>query len=207
MLHYGNDSYGKAKMQYEREVELFLFIDTETPATRKWVSDYLTKQGIVSYGQIPLSVDIRQHVLNQVISRYQNTSDIEKFALRMRNAWRVRRHRKSKNTKTLAVLLETDVISKLSEMSKGSTKAEIITRLVEGNYQAFLAMKNEQERKKAEAKEIAKKRKESNLLKKMMSQPKAESSLINKQLRVANDLKDIISMLDDITAVLTNKEA
>jgi hypothetical protein len=196
-------------MSYEnqKEVELFLFIDIETPATRKWVSDYLIKQGIVSYGQIPLSFDIRQYVLNQVISRYQNTSDLEKFALRMRNAWRVRRHRKSRNTKTLAVLLEAGVISKLSEMSKGSTKAEIITRLIEGNYQTFLAMKHEQEQKIAEAKEIDRKRKELNLLKRMMSRPMAESSLINKQLRVANDLKNIISMLDDITAELTNKEA
>lgn len=193
--------------KYKAENELFGFIKSETLATRFWVRNYLIKKGISVTTEPQMQDTVDQFIEDQLNHYRLNYENKKKLAFDMANAWRRYRHRKNKNVVSLTVGLDKSVFAKLSQMGEGLTHAEIITRLVEGNYQAFLAMKNEQEQKKAEAKEIAKKRKESNLLKKMMSQPAADSSQITKQIRVANDLKDIISMLDDITAELTNKKA
>lgn len=194
-------------MNHDQDLELFLFVESETPAARDWADSYLKRKGIVNHVEIPIDVYLPQFLADVTRSHFRYMADMEKFAYRMKNAWRVREHRKQKNTKPLTVFLNPDVMRKISVMSKGLTKAELITQLVEGNYQTFLARRHELELKKAEAKEIDKRRKELNQLKKMMSKPVAESSLITRQLRVANNLKDIISMLDDITAELTNKEA
>lgn len=188
------------------ESELFRFINNETPAVRSWLVNYLNKKGIPVTIEFPDEYTVAYFLEHQLNRHGFNYERKKALARDMANAWRGYRHRKNKNVVSLTVRLDKSVFTKLSEMSKGFTQAEIITRLVEGNYQTFLAMKHEQEQKKAEAKEIDKKRKELNQLKKMISKPMAESSLINKQVRVANDLKDIISMLDDITADLTNKE-
>lgn len=192
--------------KYKSVEELFGFIETQTPATRTWVKNYLAKKGINPNVEYPMQYPVVECLVNQLNRHGFTYEDKRKLAFDMANAWRGYRHRKNKNVVSLTVRLDKSVFTKLSEMSKGFTQAEMITRLVEGNYQTFLAMKHEQEQKKAEAKEIDKKRKELNQLKKMISKPMAESSLINKQVRVANDLKDIISMLDYITADLTNKE-
>lgn len=193
------------KTKTECESELFFFIDSATPETRSWVSSYLTKQGIALPGSIPLSANIPQYLFEQLTTCLQNSSAVKEFAANMRNAWRVRKHRKQRKAKSLTISLKADVMAKLTEMSKGETLTHVITQLIEGNYPAFLNMKREIEQKKADAKEIARRNRETNKLKKMMIKPEVESLLISKHSRIANNLENIVSLLSEMIAELAEK--
>ena len=185
--------------------DLFAFLDSETPTTRKWVKGYLTKQGIALTAEIPMPVEVQSFVTNKVCSHFHNESDIEKLASKMRNAWRVRRHRMSKDARTLTISLDKSVISKLSKMSKGLTQADIITQLIEDNFNTFLAMKHEQKLKEIEAKKFAKASQDSRALRNFLSKPQLTSSETAQQLRIADDLKDVIGFLDEIVSQLKSK--
>lgn len=189
-------------MENQYESELFLFMESGTPAARDWADSYLKRKGIVGHIEIPIDVYLPKFLADLFISHFRYKADLEKFAYRMRNAWRVREHRKRENAKPLTVFLAPDVMKKISTMSKGSTQAELITKLVENNYEAFLAKRHELELKKTEAKLITEKRRQSNQLKKMMGKTNTESSLITKQINVANELRTVMSLIDEIASEL-----
>lgn len=193
------------KTKTECEVELFFFIDSATPETRNWVSSYLTKQGIALPGSIPLSANIPQYLFEQLTSYLQNSSAVKEFAANMRNAWRVRKHRKQRKAKSLTISLKADVMAKLTEMSQGETLADVITQLIEGNYPVFLNMKRELEQKKADAKEIARRNRVTAQINKTMFRPETKSSLTDEHARLASDLKGIVSKLDDMITELLEK--
>lgn len=188
------------------ESELFRFINNETPTARSWLVNYLNKKGIPVTIEFPDEHTVAFFLENQLNRHGFNYESKKVLARDMANAWRGYRHRKNKNVLSLTVGLDKSVFTKLSAMSKGSTKAEIITRLIEGNYQIFLAEKREQERIRADEKASAERLKNTNLIKRMMGQTQTEFSLIAKQVNAAKDLKDVMLMIEEIARELTRND-
>lgn len=192
------------KKKLQNEYDWFSFLNSLTPDDLDWVRDYFAKQGMPTTG-IPFSDNVVNEVLRRARLNLITQENLKAFARKMQNAWRVRMHRKHSKAMSLTISLESEVMNKLSEMSHGQTKTEIISKLIEGSYPDFLNMKREIEQKKADAKEIARRNRATNQLKKMMVKPTAESSITNKKTRLVNDLEGIVSILDEMIAGLANK--
>ncbi|CAM5193856.1 hypothetical protein [Alishewanella longhuensis] len=188
---------------HQKIIKLFEFLDSETPAAKAWIRNYLVRKGLNSPQETWAAQSSQLYAVDQIISCLSNFSEIKLVANQMSNAWRGRKHRQNKNLVNLSVGLDKAVSIKLSEMSKGLTQAEIITQLIEGNYPTFLADKREQERIRADEKAAAKRLKNTNLIKKMMGQTHSESSLVAKQINAAKDLKDVMLMIEEIARELT----
>ena len=181
---------------HQKLIKLFDFLDSETLEARYWVKSYLTKQGMLAPSEALLSVE--SYVFNLVNSQIQNFSEIEKLARKMRNAWRVRRHRQNEHVRTLSVGLERSVSAKLAQMSKGTTQADVITLLIEGNYPAFLTMKNEQKVKAAEAKRILQMKRDNDRHQRLLSKFLANATEIDNQPDLKDDLREGLANLYNI---------
>lgn len=68
----------------------------------------------------------------------RSDAEIKLFAIKLKDAWRIRTYRQKKSVVTLSVSLNKDVSDKLTRMSKNNHKANIVTLLINENYRDFL---------------------------------------------------------------------
>lgn len=148
-------------------VNLFDFIDSDTPSTVTWVINYLVKKRFLSVPQIHPHQAVSTQVANFVIGTYPG--DIKEFARKMSNTYRVRKHRSNSDAKTLSVRLDKVTSSQLAQMSKGRKKSDVVTLLIQNNYQGFLAGEKERRTQLAEAKKQKEFQKQQKQLSKSMS--------------------------------------
>lgn len=174
-------------------VNLFDFLDSDTPSTVTWVINYLIKKRFVSLPQIHPHQAVSTQVANFVIGTY--SGDIKEFARKMSNTYRVRKHRSNSDAKILSVRLDKITSSQLAQMSKGRKKSEVVTQLIKNNYQGFLASEKERRAQLAEAKKQ----------KELQKQQTQLSKSINVQLQVnsqneciTEEFRDGIAALYDI---------
>lgn len=140
--------------------KLFDFLDSETIAARSWVSGYLQRQGIFLNPNLPNIERVKVELANHFASQARAPADVRLFARKMRNAWRVRKHRLDKDVTTLSISLSKQVSSQLDQMCKGQNKTEIITQLITNNYPSFLAAQKAEKEKLAEEKRTLRMEKE-----------------------------------------------
>ncbi|GAB1061673.1 MAG: hypothetical protein SAqBPW_37910 [Shewanella algae] len=127
----------------------------------------------------------------------------------MGNAWRVMRHRKEKKIGTLSVSMPKAVLNQLDEMCRGQKKAEILTLLINGGYEKFLASKQELKAKKAEKnliKQMALEHKKLELRLKRPPTTEKDSQAIQ-ELQVQNDdLTHCIATLYDLIYLANERD-
>lgn len=183
-------------------VKLFGFLDSETINARTWINDYLSKQGVFLDPRLVNIEAVKIHLVNSLSAQGRTSADIKLFANKMGNAWRVKKHRQSKGRVSISMILENSIATKLSQMSYGKTKTEVVTQLIEGNYQAFLTKENDLKIELARQKRIQKEQREGEKIKKMFSLPQSriqEYSVQIESLQTRTDeLKKGIENLYDL---------
>lgn len=192
-----------AKLSPAEIIDLFAFLDSETPAAQNWMGNYLTNKGILIPMKIYGTQNLKLQLANIFLSTKKSSSDIKLFARKMGNAWRVKNHRQNKNIVSLSVSLDRSVTTQLSKMSKGKKKSEVVTQLIENNYHEFLLSNERLKTKKIEAKGIRKieeRNLESHaLLNRVTSSTSAElSQLLASQKQKNEDLREGIAKLYDL---------
>ncbi|ABO23120.1 hypothetical protein SHLO109777_11700 [Shewanella loihica] len=183
-------------------IKLFEFLDSETPATMKWIEKYLSKQGVFLQQGLLQSELINSALAKHFLSKNTPPSDIKLFAKKMGNAWRAKKHRKNKNLVTLSISLNRDVSNQLTQMCKGHNKTDIVTQLITENYCNFLAEQKAIKEKLAEEKRVrqieAERAKHEQLLKRS-TPPIAQLKQQNTSLLAQRDeLENGIAKLYDI---------
>ncbi|MCS6178908.1 hypothetical protein [Shewanella baltica] len=143
-------------MSYPDFIKLFNFLDSETIAAMDWIKLYSAKQGVFLELNPANIESVKVNLVQILTSQGRTQADIELFARKMGNAWRMKKHRQSKGVVSLSVSLDKTIAAKLAQMCSGQTQAEVITQLVTGNYEEFLTQKNELKAKLAEEKIILK---------------------------------------------------
>lgn len=187
-------------LNIERTISLFSFLESETIATRKWVINYLRKQGI-SFPESP--GNIRLALADLLPSIGLTESDIKLLANKMSAAWRQNKRRQNKDVEPLSVDLDKKVSKRLSEMSKGHTKAEVVTMLIENTYPNFFVNKIKLKNEEKEIRDI----KRQNAALKVKLNEKTDATLSPQlDLRDNIELKDNIAKLYDLI-FSANKEA
>lgn len=142
-------------------LKIFAFIDSDTISDGVWLQANLAKH-CLKLGITPMQLGYRTHssLKEQFVHALLSTgkqlrhSEIKTLASKIKTAWRVRKHRKVKEFENLSLGLEPDVALQLSKMSKGHKKNEIVKKLIQDNYQAFLKHKHEEMLKRIEAKKV-----------------------------------------------------
>ncbi|QYJ77935.1 hypothetical protein [Shewanella acanthi] len=134
----------------DNNVDQLNFIDSLTMHSARWCENYLLKRGV------PLNnINEDMSELKSQLKAYIDPQNVAHVRLiqRFRNAWRTRQSRRKSNSKRpLSVSLEPDVIKKLTEMSKGFVKSEVVKNLINDNYKNFCYSKEEIEKLKLEIK-------------------------------------------------------
>ncbi|MDR6963303.1 hypothetical protein [Shewanella putrefaciens] len=143
-------------MSYPDIIKLFNFLDSETIAAKDWIKLYSAKQGVFLELNPANIESVKVNLVQIFTSQGRTQADIELFARKMGNAWRMKKHRKSKGVVSLSISLDKTIAAKLAQMCSEQTQAEVITQLVTGNYEEFLTQKNELKAKLAEEKIILK---------------------------------------------------
>lgn len=178
-------------------VKLFDFLDSDTPATQKWVHDYLVKQGVPLNTGIPLEHNVQIDTYKMVNYHFQDPAVVRIVANKMRNAWRVRKHRKKKGLVTLSISLDKDVSDQLSRMCKGAKKSEVITMLINDSYRLFLENKKEMQRQRAAEKHARTIQHQSEKLRKKVLKPSIGVSERDNPPSLDDELRELISKLYD----------
>ncbi|WP_338591215.1 hypothetical protein VXM60_01705 [Shewanella khirikhana] len=188
----------------------FDFLNSETPASIDWVRRYLSGKLIVlpNNGFNMTMEDIKQYLADVMFRYPMNNAESRQFARTMSSAWRVRKSRQKKNAGTLSLTLDNSVLRQLKQMCNGETKAEILTKLINGGYEAFLASKQAQkankqaqEAKKAEEQQILQmslKHKKLDALIKRTSATAGDSQAIREFQAQNDDLRQCIAKLYDL---------
>lgn len=180
------------------EIELFRFINSETPTVRSWLVNYLIKKGIPVTVEFPDEYTVAFFLERQLNQHSFNYEGKKALARDMANAWRGYRHRKNKNVVSITVGLDKSVVAKLSQMSKGSTQAQIITKLINHDYVAYAALENERKLQETRAKLAALADKDRRLQEKMQSKPQVEPTQLNGRTSGRADLEEVIAKLYDM---------
>lgn len=188
----------------------FDFLNVDTPAAREWVRRYLLKQKQIQITECSPSMEnIKLVLLNHIQAHHLSASDIKNLSRAMGNAWRVMLHRKEKKIGTLSVSMPKAVLNQLDEMCRGQKKAEILTLLINGGYEKFLASKQELKAKKAEKnliKQMALEHKKLELRLKRPPTTEKDSQAIQ-ELQVQNDdLKHCITTLYDLIYLANERD-
>ncbi|TVK95888.1 hypothetical protein AYJ01_03930 [Shewanella algae] len=188
----------------------FDFLNVDTPAAREWVRRYLLKQKQIQITEYSPSMENIKLVLsNHIQAHHLSASDIKNLSRAMGNAWRVMRHRKEKKIGTLSVSMPKAVLNQLDEMCRGQKKAEILTLLINGGYEKFLASKQELKAKKAEKnliKQMALEHKKLELRLKRPPTTEKDSQAIQ-ELQVQNDdLTHCIATLYDLIYLANERD-
>ncbi|GAB1121302.1 MAG: hypothetical protein WAqPseu_40910 [Shewanella algae] len=181
----------------------FDFLNSETPASIHWVREYLSGKliGLPNNGFNMTMEDIKQYLADVMFRYPMNNAESRQFARTMSNAWRVRKSRQKKNAGTLSLTLDNSVLRQLKQMCNGETKAEILTKLINGGYEAFLASKQAQEAKKAEEQQILQmslEHKKLDALIKRTSATAGDSQAIREFQAQNDDLRQCIAKLYDL---------
>jgi ribosome-associated toxin RatA of RatAB toxin-antitoxin module len=142
-------------------LKIFAFIDSNTISDGDWLRMNLRKHclelGIpaIQFGYRTHNTLKEQFVLALLNSDHVMSNEVIKtLATKIKTAWRVRKHRKSKQLVNVSIGLEPEVAAKLSKMCIGHKKNEIVTKLIQNNYEAVLKDKKELALKRLEAKKI-----------------------------------------------------
>ena len=187
------------------ESELFRFINNETPTARSWLVNYLSKKGIPVTIEFPDEHTVAFFLENQLNRHGFNYEGKKALAREMANAWRGYRHRKNKNVVSITVGLDKQVVTKLAQMSRGLTQAQIITKLINHDYIAFVAMQNERKLKETHAKLAAQSDRDRKLVEKMLSKPQVATNQLNGRTSDRADLEEAIAKLYDMLFYANNQ--
>lgn len=185
--------------------ELFEFITIKSTFNLVWEIAYL-KRNEISFHSSEAIVNANNFIIwlgHELVRQGYDLSKAKELARKMRNAWRVKNHRKNNGTVSLSISLERSVSEQLTQMCKGEKKAEIISKLINGNYQSYLAQKHELEKQKAEQRNILKMQKEYikfNQIVKPHRRCSLQSpcALLTEQLNQKKELADGISKLHNL---------
>ena len=132
------------QLTYSDVITLFDFLDSETPASIEWIHTYLRKNNFAVNSQCWGTNNIKNWLASTILSNQIPPESVKTLARKMRNAWKVRSHRKKPtSTVPLSVNIARPVYAQLSDMSKGRQKSTIISELIQGNYQEFANKKFE----------------------------------------------------------------
>lgn len=183
-------------------IKLFDFFNSDTPAALGWSQRYLARKGI----QLSNTAISSQQVKNELAMHLSVTTarpdEIKQLARAMGDAWRVRKHRQSKGVSPVSLSLAKATADKLTSMSKGTTKSEIISMLIEGGYSDFLRHRAALQKHKEEQKQIAKiKRQRDNIDKlRLMTASRSEdrSNEISQLIALNEELKNQMAELYDL---------
>lgn len=198
---------------YESDLlEIFAFIDSDTLADGDWLRKHLAKQ-CLNFGlpQIHLGYRTASSLKAQLIQAILSTSkpielaDLKVMSVRIRNAWRVKKHRKSKRLVNLSIGLQPEVAAQLTRMCVGHKKNEIVTKLIQENYKGFLEDQKEIELKKLQAKKIREKQKFDIGFQKLVVKP-TEIHFANTLKRI-NERKDLAKKIIDLVEAADTPEA
>ena len=168
----------------------------------RWIEKYLSKQGVFLRQELLQSEQVKFALANYFLSNNTPPSDIKLFAKKMGNAWRIRKHRENKHLVTLSISLDREVSNHLSNMCRGHTKTEVISCLIRGNYQYYLAAEKAEKEKLAENKRIRKLEQDRAKLDKLLTnstrQVKQPEQQIDPISPHVDELKNGIAKLYDI---------
>lgn len=178
-------------------VKLFEFLDSDTPTAVNWVYRYLTKQGINTTDSA-IQLPVKQLVLELVAQQIRDPGQIKLFAKKMGNAWRIRKHRQKKNVVSLSVSIDKSVADHLSMMSKGRKKADVVSMLIQNNFQAFLVEENLRKAKRAEGTRILKMQREQVLSEKPHNKPSSEITQVVSQANQVKECRESMAHLYEI---------
>ncbi|MGI2164537.1 hypothetical protein ACRN9L_00880 [Shewanella oncorhynchi] len=185
--------------------ELFEFIAVNSTFNLVWEIAYL-KRNEIRFNSPETTVNANDFIIwlgQELVRQGYSLSKAKELARKMRNAWRVKNCRKNNETVSLSISIERSVSERLTQMCKGEKKAEIISKLINGNYQSYLAEKRELAKQKAEQKERLMMQKENHKFKRIMTPSRACSSQspceeLAKQLNLNKELTDGISKLHEL---------
>lgn len=191
--------------------ELFAFLKSKTPRGLEWEIQYLRKNEIKlnTVEQFKNSFDLIIWLGRELVRLGYNMQKAKELARRMRTAWRTHNSRKNGKTVSISITLTPPVAERLAQMSKGDNKSDIISKLINNNYQSYLAEKRELAKQKAEQKEERlKKQIAFQELKNTMMPPctcshQRPCKALTKQLNLNKELADGISKLHN----LVNKQS
>ena len=186
--------------------ELFEFIALKSTFNLVWEIAYL-KRNEIRFNSTETTVNVNNFIISlgqKLVRQGYSLSKAKELARKMRNAWRVKNCRKNNETVSLSISIERSVSEQLTQMCKGEKKAEIISKLINDNYQSYLAEKRELAKQKAEQKERLMMQKENHKFKRIMTPSRACSPLspceeLAKQLNLNKELADGISKLHELT--------
>lgn len=177
---------------YESDLlKSFAFIDSDTISDGDWLRMNLRKH-CLELGIPAIQLGYRTHntlkeqFIHALLSSGQVLSNevIKTLATKIKTAWRVRKHRKSKQLGNLSIGLEPEVASKLSKMCVGHKKNEIVTKLILGSYEQFLIHKKEIRLEKLEAKKVKDEEKKALTLQKLVVTPTDEINMARSRARI-----------------------
>ncbi|MGI2259398.1 hypothetical protein [Shewanella sp. GXUN23E] len=183
-------------------IKLFDFFDSDTPKALGWSHRYLAGKGIQLSNPAISSQQVKIELATYLSARTVQPGEIKQLARAMGDAWRVRKHRQSKGISTVSLSLAKATADKLTSMSKGTTKSETISMLIEGGYSDFLRHQAALQKHKEEQKQIAKiKRQRDNIDKlRLMTASKSEdrSDEISQLIALNEELKIQMAELYDL---------
>lgn len=160
----------------------FDFLNGEEPPERKWVECYLNHKHIPVPRNPPNMQSLKFALLQHIQTNALSNSEIKNLAQAMSSAWRVRKSRLKKNAGTLSLTLDNSVLKRFKQMCNGEKKAEILTLLINGGYEEFLASEQALKFKKEE---------ESRIKQELKFKIKEEESQI-KQMAIADKKLDLL---------------
>lgn len=142
--------------------ELFAFLKSNTPRSLEWETKYLRKNEIKLNTAEPFkdSFSLIAWLGGELVRQGYNMQKAKELARRMRTAWRTHNSRKNGKTVSISITLTPPVAERLAQMCKDDNKSDIISKLINNNYQSYLATKHELEKQKAEQRNILKMQKE-----------------------------------------------
>lgn len=186
-------------------IKVFEFLNSETPETKVWVNRYLTAHGIPAQVNIASTLPLKVELARAFGNLGMLIDSLKVFAKKMGNAWRVKKHRDKKDVVSLSVSLDKTVAIQLSQMSKCYKKAEIITKLIQDNYQEFLAKEDERKAKLAEERRIRRLERDNSKSQKQLKQLCNNSSYESDQSRALAELRDDINHLIKMVDVMAQQ--
>lgn len=187
--------------------ELFAFLKSNTPRSLEWEIKYLGKNEIKLNTAEPFkdSFSLIAWLGGELVRQGYSMQKTKELARRMRTAWRTNNSRKNRKTVSISITLKSPVAEQLAQMSKGENKSDIISKLINNNYQIYVAKKHELEKLKVEKRNILNMQKEQTKFNQVVK-PHRRCSLqspcdvLKEQLNQKKELADGISKLHNLVS-------
>lgn len=187
-------------------IKRFDFLDSWTPAAKKWIANYLRKEGIQLSIDYLTAEETKIALANFLLNNNAPPSYIRELAKKMRTAWRAINLRKDSDKVNLTVALNRNVSNHLTQMSKGQNKTNIITLLIEDNYKHYLAEQKVAKNKRDTEKKIKQMEIERAKLDKFLGTGKTSPALPTEEVLAQNEgLKNNIAMLYELMFIANEK--